>query len=139
MATPRRPRLLDQVRERCRVKHHSLRTEQAYVHWIRRLIHFHGNRHPREMGGPEVDAFLSHLAVQEDIAPSTQNQPLATVHFLYREVREGKGAKDRRTMLPACGTNRCGFSGSAPLRSTRIRRLRKACGFAPVRRVVSCL
>jgi integron integrase len=91
METARRPRLLDQVRERCRVKHYSLRTELAYVHWIRwirRFLVFHDKRHPREMGGPEVEAFLSHLAVQENVAPSTQNQALATILFLYREVLE---------------------------------------------------
>ncbi|AGA32807.1 Integron integrase IntIPac [Thioalkalivibrio nitratireducens DSM 14787] len=86
METPRLPRLLDQVRERCRVKHYSLRTEHAYVHWIRRFIVFHGKRHPREMGAPEVEAFLSHLAVHENVAPSTQNQALAAILFLYREV-----------------------------------------------------
>ena len=62
METACRPRLLDQVRERCRVKHSSLRTEQAYVHWIRRFIVFHDKPHSRQMGGPEVEAFLSHLA-----------------------------------------------------------------------------
>lgn len=56
------PRLLDQVRERIRVKHYSLRTQDAYLHWIRRFIFFHSKRHPREMGGPEVEAFLSHPA-----------------------------------------------------------------------------
>lgn len=65
--TAHRPPLLDQVRERCRVKHFSLRTEQAYVHWIRRLIVLHDKRHPREMGGPEVEALLIHLAVQEKV------------------------------------------------------------------------
>lgn len=86
MEAPRQPRLLDQVRERCRVKHYSLRTEQAYTHWIRRYILFHGKRHPRDMGAPEAEAFLTHLAVQEDVAPSTQNQALAGILFLYRDV-----------------------------------------------------
>lgn len=86
MEAPRQPRLLDQVRERCRVKHYSLRTEQAYTHWIRRYILFHGKRHPRDMGAPQVEAFLTHLAVQEDVAPSTQNQALAGILFLYRDV-----------------------------------------------------
>lgn len=86
MEAPRQPRLLDQVRERCRVKHYSLRTEQAYTHWIRRFILFHGKRHPRDMGAPEVEAFLTHLAVKEDVAPATQNQALAGILFLYRDV-----------------------------------------------------
>lgn len=80
------PRLLDQVRARIRVKHYSLRTEQTYVGWIRRFILFHGKRHPRDMGAPEVEAFLSHLAVDRTVSASTQNQALAALLFLYREV-----------------------------------------------------
>lgn len=86
METSQQPRLLDQVRERCRTKHYSLRTEQAYTHWIRRFILFHGKRHPRDMGAPEVEAFLTYLAVRENVAASTQNQALAAILFLYREV-----------------------------------------------------
>lgn len=80
------PRLLDAVRERIRVKHYSRRTETAYVGWIRRFILFHDKRHPREMGGPEVEAFLTHLAVAADVAAGTQNQALSALLFLYREV-----------------------------------------------------
>ncbi len=80
------PRLLDQVRERIRVKHYSLRTEEQYVHWIKRFILFHGKRHPREMGAAEVEAFLSDLAVNGHVAASTQNQALSALLFLYREV-----------------------------------------------------
>lgn len=80
------PRLLDQVRACCRVRHYSLRTEKAYVHWIRRFILFHGKRHPREMGAGEIEAFLTHLAVEEQVAASTQNQALAAILFLYREI-----------------------------------------------------
>jgi len=80
------PKLLDQVRERIRVRHYSLRTEDAYLHWIRRFIFFHGKRHPREMGGPEVEAFLSHLATEGRVAASTQNQALSALLFLYRDV-----------------------------------------------------
>ena len=80
------PKLLEQYRERLRVKHYSLRTEDAYLHWARRFIYFHGKRHPREMGGPEVEAFLSHLATEGRVASSTQNQALAALLFLYREV-----------------------------------------------------
>ncbi|MFY9316068.1 MAG: integron integrase [Burkholderiales bacterium] len=82
------PKLLDQVRERIRVKHYSLRTEDAYLHWIRRFIFFHDKRHPRDLGGPEVEAFLSHLATAGRVAPSTQNQALSALLFLYREVLE---------------------------------------------------
>ncbi len=88
MEVSTKPRLLDQVRHRCRVKHYSIRTEKAYVDWIRRFIHFHGVRHPKEMGAPEVEAFLTHLAVQGNVAPSTQNQALAAILFLYKEVLE---------------------------------------------------
>ena len=80
------PRLLDQVRDRLRVKHYSLRTEDTYVHWIRRFIFFHGKKHPLEMGGPQVEAFLSHLATVGRVAASTQNQALSALLFLYREV-----------------------------------------------------
>jgi integron integrase len=83
-----RPKLLDQVRAKLRLKHYSLRTEKAYVDWIRRFILFHGKRHPREMGAEEVVAFLSHLAVERTVAASTQNQALAALLFLYREVLE---------------------------------------------------
>ena len=79
-------RLLDQVRERLRLKHYALRTERSYVDWIKRYILFHDKRHPREMGAPQVEAFLTHLAVNRDLSASTQNQALAAVLFLYKEV-----------------------------------------------------
>ncbi len=69
-----------------RAKHYSLRTEETYVHWIKRFILFHGKRHPRNMGAPEVEAFLSSLATEKNVAASTQNLALAAVLFLYREV-----------------------------------------------------
>ena len=144
------PKLLDQYRERLRIKHYSLRTEQAYLHWVRRFIYFHSKRHPAGLGGPEVERFLSHLATEGRVSASTQNQALAALLFLYREVlgkelpwmdgvvrakrpavaallyatgmrlleglrlrvkdvdferreitvRDGKGGRDRRTMLP---------------------------------------
>lgn len=80
------PRLLDQVREVIRIRHYSIRTEQAYVQWIRRFILFHDKRHPREMGAPELTAFLSYLANQHNVAASTQNQALHAILFLYRDV-----------------------------------------------------
>lgn len=83
---PAKPRLLDQVRARCRVRHLSLRTEQAYVGWIRRFILANGKRHPRELGGAEVEGFLTTLAVRGKVAAGTQNQALAALLFLYREV-----------------------------------------------------
>jgi integron integrase len=83
---PRPPRLLDQVRATLRVRHGSRRTEKAYVAWIRRFILFHGKRHPAEMGGAEVTQFLSALAVQRNVAASTQNQALSALLFLYRDV-----------------------------------------------------
>jgi integron integrase len=84
VATP--PRLLDQVRERLRLKHYSIRTEQAYVDWIKRFIFFHNKRHPSAMGKAEVEAFLSHLAVARKVSASTQNQALSAILFLYKEV-----------------------------------------------------
>ena len=80
------PSLLDQVRERVRIKHYSIRTEEAYVDWARRFILFHDKRHPRSIGAPEVEAFLSHLATERKVSASTQNQAKAALLFLYREV-----------------------------------------------------
>ena len=80
------PRLLDQVRDTIRRKHFSLRTEQTYVHWIKRFILFHGKRHPREMGAVEATAFLNYLARDRHVASATQNQGLNAILFLYREV-----------------------------------------------------
>jgi integron integrase len=80
------PRLLDQVREQLRLRHYSYRTEQQYVAWIRRFILFHGRRHPIGMGGPQVEAFLSHLATERHVAASTQSQALAALLFLSRNV-----------------------------------------------------
>lgn len=82
------PKLLDQVRNRLRVKHYSIRTEQAYVDWIKRFILFHHKRHPKDMGAREVEAFLSHLAVEGKVAAATQNQAKCALLFLYREVLE---------------------------------------------------
>jgi len=82
------PRLLDRVREAIRARHYSLRTEEAYVAWIRRYIFFHKKRHPAEMGEPEINAFLTDLAVNGRVAASTQNQALSALLFLYRNVLE---------------------------------------------------
>ncbi|HEX7891301.1 MAG TPA: integron integrase [Ramlibacter sp.] len=79
-------RLLDQVRERARYLHYSLRTEKAYVYWTRFFIRWHGLRHPRELGAPEVEAFLTMLATQRQVSASTHNQALSALLFLYRQV-----------------------------------------------------
>jgi integron integrase len=79
-------RMLDQVRERTRYLHYSLRTEKAYLYWIRFFIRWHAMKHPRDMGGPEVEAFLTMLATQRHVSSSTHNQALSAVLFLYREV-----------------------------------------------------
>src|SRR6185295_14847093 len=86
MDAPVSPRLLDQVRYKIRSKHYSLRTEQAYLDWIKRFIYFHGKRHPSELGAPEVERFLTHLAVAHNVAPATQNQAKSALLFVYREV-----------------------------------------------------
>ncbi|WP_157256388.1 integron integrase, partial [Pelomonas sp. Root1217] len=80
------PRLLDQVRERIRMMHYSLRTEQAYVYWCRAFIRFHGLKHPATMGGPEVEAFLTHLAADRGLAVSSHRQALSALLFLYGQV-----------------------------------------------------
>ena len=80
------PRLLDQVREVIRMKRYSIRTEEAYVPWIKRFVLFHDKRHPRDMGPEEVRQFLTHLAVTRRVAASTQNQALSAILFLYKAV-----------------------------------------------------
>jgi integron integrase len=84
METPRQ--LFDRVSNQLRTRHYSLRTEQQYTHWIRRFIQFHGRRHPAQMGGTEVEAFLTHLATDRNVSASTQSQALAALLFLYRHV-----------------------------------------------------
>jgi integron integrase len=80
------PRLLDQVRDRIRFRHFSIRTEQAYLDWIKRFIRFHGKRHPASMGATEVELFLTDLAVVGKVSASTQNQAQSAILFLYKEV-----------------------------------------------------
>ncbi len=82
----RGPRLIDEVRRQIRVRHYSLRTERAYMSWIRRFILANGKRHPRELGAVQVQSFLTRLAVEGHVSASTQNQALAALLFLYREV-----------------------------------------------------
>jgi integron integrase len=82
----RPPKLLDRVRTACRARHFSPRTEDAYAAWAERFIRFHGIRHPATMGEPEVNTFLTHLAVDRDLAPSSQNQAMAALLFLYSAV-----------------------------------------------------
>ena len=83
---PNQPRLLDRVRQPIRARHYSLRTEEAYVGWIRRYIFFHNKRHPMEIGEPEINAFVTHLAVEGPVSASTQTQALSALLFLYRHV-----------------------------------------------------
>ena len=104
---PGSPKLLDQVRTTCRRLHYSLHTERAYVRWIKRFVLFHGTVHPREIGARDVEAFLNHLAVDREVAASTQNQALNALVFLYRRVlkvdlgeMEGIERASRRRNLP---------------------------------------
>lgn len=85
-SAPRPPKLLDRLRQACRVRHFSIRTEDAYADWVERFIRFHGIRHPDTMAEPQVNAFLTHLAVERNVAASTQNQALAALLFLYEHV-----------------------------------------------------
>ncbi len=78
--------LIDQLRSALRIRHYSIRTEQAYVQWVKRYIFFHHKTHPKEMGEPEITAFLSHLALDRRVATSTQNQALSAILFLYKHV-----------------------------------------------------
>jgi integron integrase len=86
--TSRPKKLLDQMRDALRTQHYSIRTENAYVDWARRFILFHDKRHPKDMGQAEVQAFLTHLAVEQHVAASTQNQALSALLYLYRSVLE---------------------------------------------------
>ena len=102
-AEPPKPRLLDRVREAIRARHYSRRTEEAYVAWMRRYIFFHGKRHPAEMGAPEITRFLTSLAVDGEVAASTQNQALSALSHLLedghdiRTVQELLGHRDVST------------------------------------------
>ncbi len=82
------PKLLDQVRDKLRVKHYSIRTEQAYLGWIKRYIYFHDKTHPKDLGAQDIEAFLTHLAVAGKVSASTQNLAKSSLLFLYREVLE---------------------------------------------------
>jgi integron integrase len=83
---PAKPKLLDQVRNAIRVKHYSIRTEGAYIQWIKRFIFFNNKRHPKELGAKEINKFLTHLAVAGNVSASTQNQALCAIVFLYKEI-----------------------------------------------------
>lgn len=85
---PRPPKLLERMRIHLRTRHYSIRTEEAYIDWARRFIVFHGKRHPQEMGAAELEAFLSHLAVDRQVSASTQNQAKAALLYLYKQVLE---------------------------------------------------
>ena len=83
---PEKPKLLDQLGAGLRARHYGRRTEQTYCRWVNRFIYFHNIRHPAEMSEPEINAFLTHLAVKENVSASTQNQALSALLFLYRYV-----------------------------------------------------
>ena len=102
-------KLLDQLRDRIRLKSYSYRTEESYVSWVKRFILFHNKRHPRAMGreppGREIEAFLTHLVLERRIAPSTQNQALHAIIFLYRKMLDQPIA-ERINALRAQGRRR---------------------------------
>jgi site-specific recombinase XerD len=79
-------KLLEQVQDVIRLKHYSYQTEKTYIYWIRRYILFHNKRHPKDMGSQEIEEFLTHLAINENVAASTQNQAFYAVLFLYKQV-----------------------------------------------------
>src|SRR5215831_19149430 len=102
---PGQPKLLDRLRIAIRTRHYSIRTEEAYVGWVRRFIFFHDKRHPAEMSEPEINGFLSHLAVRDHVSASTQNQALCALLFLYRHVLE-KPFPDLERLVRAKRTRR---------------------------------
>jgi integron integrase len=89
-SNPQSKKLLEQVRDCLRLKHYSYRTEETYVTWIKRFILFHQKRHPRDMGAAEIETFLTHLAVERNVAVATQNQALSAVLFLYKYVLQSE-------------------------------------------------
>ena len=115
---PTPKKLLNQVRDAIRLKHYSIRTEQAYVNWIKRYIYFHNVRHPAEMSAPEVQAFLTHLAVEENVAASTQNQALSSSPYCTHQVGDSlirhavAGERLPLLGLPAAGRRQ---TGAAPV------------------------
>ena len=94
-----KPKLLDQVRNVIRTRHYSFRTEETYVSWIRKFIYFHEKRHPKDMGQKEIEAFLTHLAVNKKVAASTQNQVFISMIYAHVLNRGGKGVKSPGDML----------------------------------------
>jgi integrase len=109
---PRPKKLLHQVRDTIRLKHYSYRTEESYVQWIRRYILFYGKRHPLEMGSAEIEAFLTDLAVNRQVAASTQNQALSALLFLYRAVLK----QELDTSIDAVRAKRSRYLPTAPTR-----------------------
>ena len=101
-----KPKLLDQLREALSSRHYSRRTEQTYCQWVKRFIHFHNVRHPAELAEPDINDFLTHLAVKEKVSASTQNQALSALLFLYRHVL-GREVGDLRpqAQAPARGSH----------------------------------
>ena len=83
---PSSPRLLDQVRSVCRIRHYSISTERTYVQWIKRFIYFHGKRHPAQLGASHVREYLNFPATERRVTASTQNQALNAIRFLYRHL-----------------------------------------------------
>jgi len=96
---PKPPKLLDQVREQIRIRGYTYRTEESYVGWVKRFIFFHNKRHPNEMGQPEIEQFISHLALELNVAASTQNQARSAILFLYRHVLSHNVASDLDIVL----------------------------------------
>ncbi len=95
------PKLMDRLQGALRSRHYSRRTEQAYCHWVKRFIYFHSVRHPAEMAEPEINAFLTHLALEEKVSASTQNQALCALLFLYRHVIEREVVTWVKSSVPA--------------------------------------
>ena len=88
-------KLLDVVRDKVRFKHYSLSTEKTYIHWIKHYIFYHNKKHPIEMGKAEIEAFLTHLAVDKKVSPSTQNQAFSAIRFLYFSFHLSVGGMHR--------------------------------------------
>jgi hypothetical protein len=108
---------MDRMREALRTRHYSRRTEQAYCMWARRYVRFYKMRHPAEMGGPEINRFLTYLAVRMNVSASTQNQALAGLLFLCKNVI-GRDVEDLGTVIRARKPKPCRSSSRATRSST---------------------
>ena len=137
-ASPNPKKLLGQLRDAISIKHYAYATQETYVHWAKRTILFHNKRHPAEMGVPEIEAFLSHLAQEDHVSASTQNQAFNALLFLYRNVLKVElatpihalRAKRAQSLPTVCVTGRAGLHIYSLLSRQFLKIAHRTCGAA---------